>query len=367
MNKKFDVMIVGGGPAGVSTWLHLHKYAPDIASRTVIIEKKEHPREKLCGGALLNDIVNKVFNKLQIDLKILKVEIHNLVVKNGNNQFTFKKNSFMSIINRSIFDEYLVNIARNRGACIYENEAFVDMQHDNDNLVVNTIKNEYSTKIIVGADGALSKVRKKMSIPNRISYASTLETFMPVNQEFDKEYYNNSAVLDWSCISDGVQGYIWHFPCIKNNEPYMNHGIYDSRINRFIPQGNIKKVYTKALENRGILFSEIETKSHPVPYFNNDGVLSDKNVLLVGDAAGIEPLIGGGIHLSLLYGDVSARAIISSFKNDDFSLKDYTKNVNNHFVGKYINNSTSMAKKVYAGKMNLLDTIKMNLEQIGKH
>ena len=34
-----EVMIVGGGPAGISTWLHLQKYAPQLASHTVVIDK----------------------------------------------------------------------------------------------------------------------------------------------------------------------------------------------------------------------------------------------------------------------------------------------------------------------------------------
>ena len=50
--KNHEILIVGGGPAGISTWLHLNKYNPEIASKCVLIEKKKYPRDKLCGGAV---------------------------------------------------------------------------------------------------------------------------------------------------------------------------------------------------------------------------------------------------------------------------------------------------------------------------
>ena len=56
----------------------------------------------------------------------------------------------------------------------------------------------------------------------------------------------------------------------------------------------------------------------------------------------------------------------SFFEKNDYSLNDYTKNVNSHFVGKYINNSINMAKQIYSGEIDLLDTIKMSLNQMGK-
>ena len=71
-----------------------------------------------------------------------------------------------------------------------------------------------------------------------------------------------------------------------------------------------------------------------------DDVISQPNVLLAGDAAGIEPAFGGGIHLSLSYGDVAARAIIDAFKNNDFSFHDYHQKVHSHLVGKHIHNCT---------------------------
>ncbi len=43
----YDVMIVGGGPAGISTWLHLQKRNPVLAARTILLEKATYPRDKL--------------------------------------------------------------------------------------------------------------------------------------------------------------------------------------------------------------------------------------------------------------------------------------------------------------------------------
>jgi len=47
-----DVVIIGGGPAGTSAALHVQRLDPKLASRTILLEKSSHPREKICGGAL---------------------------------------------------------------------------------------------------------------------------------------------------------------------------------------------------------------------------------------------------------------------------------------------------------------------------
>ena len=360
INNEYDLMIVGSGPAGVSTWLYLNKYRPELASHTLIIEKEKHPREKLCGGALQNSFINKFLNDVHISLTIPKVEIDSIQVKLEDNGFSFNQNAFISIIERSRFDHFLVDIARKRGAKIIENVAFLNYTKDN-GLNVYTSNGNYLVKILVGADGALSKVRKSIPSPSKISYAKTLEVFSPVNPDVDYEFDKKSIVMDWSCIKTGIQGYVWHFPCIINGEPYLNHGIYNSRIHQSF-KSDLTTVFHKELINRNISIPRSSWKSHPIPFYKDTKVLGDDNIILVGDAAGIEPLIGGGIHLSLLYGDVAAQTIISAFENEDFSLHDYTKRFNNHVVGKFINNSLIMAKKVYSGKIDLLETIKNNLE-----
>jgi flavin-dependent dehydrogenase len=367
LNSEYDVMIIGSGPAGISTWLYLNKYRPKLAEKAVIIEKDIHPRKKLCGGALQNHFVDKVFNDLKIHLSIPRVDIHKVNVKYGSEGFAFEKKSFLSIIDRSVFDSHLVDVAKSRGAVVLENESFIDINEKRKMIEVQTSKGKYQLKFLIGADGALSKIRKKITSPYKISYASTLEVFAPVNPHFDSEFDDNAVVMDWSCIKNDIEGYVWHFPCVVDGKPSMNHGICNSRINPSNPAGDLKKIFKEALIERGLDIPMSSWKSHPVSYFIGEKYLSNSNILLVGDAAGIEPLIGGGIHLALMYGDVAAKTIISAFDADDFSLIKYTENVNNHIVGRYINNSIEIAKQIYSGKADLLETIKKNLEMIAKN
>ncbi|MCA9976298.1 MAG: FAD/NAD(P)-binding protein, partial [Anaerolineales bacterium] len=50
--EHVDVLIVGSGPSGTSTALHLLQQDPSWAGRIVLVDKAIHPREKLCGGGM---------------------------------------------------------------------------------------------------------------------------------------------------------------------------------------------------------------------------------------------------------------------------------------------------------------------------
>lgn len=327
-----------------------------MASRTVLIEKEKFPRDKLCGGAILNWGQN-ILKKMDIEINVPNVSINNAVYRYCDEQYCHKSMDFLKIVNRIEFDHYLAKEAANRGLILHQNESFLDYSKSNNGIKVKTNRNNYNVKILVGADGALSNVRKKMNLLTKLRFATGIEIFRPVNPKYDTEYKENLSTMDFTFMKEGLQGYTWHFPCIKNGKPYMNHGIFHTKINPKKQRINIRNVFIKELKSRNINLPLSTWQGHPIPWNNDFSEISKSNVILVGDAAGIEPLIGGGIHLSLSYGDFAKNVIIDAFNNDNYSFDDYKNRYNNHIVGKYINRLTYLANEIYADKLNIINMI----------
>ena len=64
---KQDILIIGGGPAGLSTALHLVQIAPHLSDRILILEKAHYPRPKLCAGGLTID-AEIILQRLGLDV-----------------------------------------------------------------------------------------------------------------------------------------------------------------------------------------------------------------------------------------------------------------------------------------------------------
>jgi len=350
-------MIVGGGPAGISTWLHLQKYAPDVASRCILIEKEKFPREKLCGGAVGGWSEN-ILKHLGIDIDIHSMWVDNVECQFGNDIYKFHEPKYFRMVQRTEFDHSLAKFATRHGLQLHENETFLDFVRKKDCLDVKTNRDKYKVKTIVGADGSLSKVRQKMRLPTKSNLAPTIEIFSPVNPTADPEFEGKKVVLDFSPIRHGLQGYIWHFPSIRNGQHFMNHGIVDFRIYKDRKHADMKAMFLHELEKRNINTGINACSGHPIRWLSKDDVLAQSNILLVGDAAGIEPATGGGIHLALSYGEVAANTIINGFATNNFSFDDYAYKLENHLTGRFINKLSSLASAMYDQRMNPIDAMK---------
>jgi flavin-dependent dehydrogenase len=352
-----EVMIIGGGPAGISTWLHLHKYAPQLADRSLIIEKAVFPRDKLCAGAV-GGWSKDILEHLEVELDIPFLSVSDVEFKFGNEIYHLYQPNSYRIVQRIDFDHALVKIAVNRGLELHEDELLIDLVHEQNWIVVKTNKNIYRVRALIGADGALSSVRKKMVSTHKPHFAPEIQIFARVDPQYDIEFDEKKIVFDLTPISKGLQGFVYHFPCLRDGAPSMAHGIGDFRIFPDEPRADMKKIFSSELKHRNIYTEPKYWSSHPLCWFSGEESVSIPNILLVGDAAGIEPAFGGGIHIAFSYGEVAARAIIDAFQDNDFSFHDYKHRLRSHFMGAYIGECTHLARQMYGGSRNPLDAMR---------
>jgi flavin-dependent dehydrogenase len=85
-------------------------------------------------------------------------------------------------------------------------------------------------------------------------------------------------------------------------------------------------------------------------------------VLLVGDAAGVDPLLGEGISFALQYGGIAAEQLRDAFHRGDFSFKGYRRHVLNHRTGRLLGRRHAVAWVLYGIRnRRLLRFISRNL------
>jgi menaquinone-9 beta-reductase len=320
----WPVMIVGAGPAGISTWLHLQKEARQLARYAIVIEKAIFPRDKLCAGGLCVWVADILAN-LRVDLDIPSLPVSDLEFKFGKEIDRLHQNNYFRVVQRLDFDHALARAAVQRGLELHEDEMLIDVLRTQSKLIVTTNKRKYAVQVLVGADGAFSAVRKKMLLFKKLHLAPTLQLFAPDDPQYNTEFTERKMIVDLTPINEGLQGYVWHVPCLISKTPSVAHGISDFRVHPDRQTADIKKIFGRELRRRNIHQDPRTWSSHPIPWHSEDDTLSQPNVILVGDAAGVEPAFGGGIHLSLSYGDVAAQAIIEAFQKNDFSFRDINK------------------------------------------
>lgn len=341
----------------MSTWLHLQRYDPRLADHTVLIDAAIFPRSKLCGGGV-GAWSETVIKGLSIDLPIPSLFISDVEFRYQQERWCHRSPIPIRMVERADFDAVLARTAVHRGLIFHENETLTDVKRKDNGLLATTCRHNYFVKAIVGADGALSMVRRALMPRQRIGLAPTIQVTMPANPHFDQEFEQNKLCIDFSPIDEGLQGYAWHFPFLSGKSAFMKHGIGDFRIHRGQRRVNMQMLFQRELQRRQMNLGPESWSSSPIWWYSKDQRLSLPNVLLVGDAAGIEPAFGGGIHLALSYGEIAARALKDAFCNKELSFRDYRHRVMSHFMGQHIADCTRLATRIYGGRENPLDPVR---------
>jgi len=325
----YDIIIIGGGPSGLSTALHLQRIAPHLvqASRILILEKEQYPRFKLCAGGLTLDAEN-ILERLDLDVNevphVLADDIH-FDFEGRGLKIRVPKSHALRIIRRDEFDNWLAQKTRSRGVEIREGVTVKNIDIDSDGVTIVTNQGTLRSLIVIGADGS-NGITRRCVFPNEsVNTARLLELITPLNN--NPIHRPTHAYFDFFPVPENIAGYIWDFPTQIKGRPMRCWGIYDTNMLASEKRPPLKEPLAKEMSRFGLDLNQYEIKGHPIRWYSPWNQMSAPRVLLVGDAAGADPIFGEGISIALGYGVLAAHEINESLQRDEYSFRGFRNRV----------------------------------------
>jgi menaquinone-9 beta-reductase len=333
MQASYSVIIIGGGPSGLSTALHLQQIAPHLTSSVLILEKAHYPRAKLCAGGLAID-AEVLLARLGLDVsEVPHVDADKIRFDFEGRGLNFRmwKRHALRVIRRDEFDNWLADKTKSRGLEIREGIAVRNIIPDKDGVTIETNEETFRAQVVVGADGSNGVTRRGIFPTAAVYTARLLEVLTPaqpspnlgeIKEGSGKEQI---AYFDFFPVPNNIAGYVWDFPTQVKGLPMRCWGIYDTNILADANRPQLKEPLAEEMSRLGFNLDDYELKGHPIRWFSPENQMSVPRVLLVGDAAGADPLFGEGISIALGYGSLAAHEIVEALQQSDFSFNGYRR------------------------------------------
>jgi geranylgeranyl reductase family protein len=324
----WDVIVAGAGPAGISTAVALARKG---VRRVLVLDRARFPRSKPCGGGLTGHTV-EAMAALGLTLSVPHFPSPRARVRFGSEVRTVQLGRPVQVVRREEFDASLVEQARSLGIEVRENSPLEDFTVENGGVTVGKLR----TRVLVGADGVGSLVRKRLQ-PRE---GRPIRLF---RLEIDGTS-DDSMLYDFTPMSDGLRGYLWIFPVPGGR---LNVGLMHYPGTN-LSGAELTRLLERHLQTHGIRLKS-PARGWPAWGYQPSATVSAPHLLVVGDAAGIDALTGEGIAVGMEQGLVAGDTIAHALDRSDFRLAGYRRALRRATVGRELAIDRWLARLLYRG------------------
>ncbi len=379
----YDVIVVGGGPGGLSSAMHAAKKGLKV----LVLERGECIGDKNASGCALSPkcwrdlpFMERFF--AEVPHRLGRVAAMHFIDANrqetGSVSYSASKrfapypiaSEFLTVnVYRSELDRWLEKLAREAGATIKTSSLVTAVSHAPDivygkapckKVEVNESQS-YFAPVVIGADGAFSVVGKATGLQDRwrnedLSIMVTVD-FGADPARID-EFYGNES-LHYYYGANFPIGYVF----FNRDGFHVGLGHYikwfiDHKVN---PIAVLDELMATPAVQRVIKIAggkPREFHAHVLPFVAKPGKLHGDGVILLGDAAGlICPLEAEGVYYAMLAGKIAADVVVDARSGGDFSDASLSK------FGRMIKDSP-IGKEFTMGEVwkEFIDTVPFNVE-----
>ena len=317
----WDVAIVGGGPAGISTALHLRAAAP--RARIVVLEKARYPREKICAGGI-GARAFRLLERIGVDVVCPRVALDAIALRLARDTVVLHQPGLGAVVRRVEFDHALARHAIDRGIEVRDGCAVDGVATGERGAVVTTAGGALHARCVVGADGVAGVVRRLTGFPRGALRAQVVELD---TEAAPGDLPRDTIVFDLATAD--LRGYAWDFPTLVAGQPQVCRGIYALGVAADHPRDRLAAY----LAARGLDLARYRLKQFAERGFEPGAEIARPRVLLVGEAAGIDIATGEGIGQAIEYGAVAGRYLARALAADRLGFADWRRTIDRHHLG----------------------------------
>ena len=309
MNKQFlDVIIIGGGLAGLCNAIHLSK----LGKKVLLIEKNEYPKHKVCGEYISNEVLPY--------LEFLEVNpFDSGAVRINNFQLSTAKSNIISAklplggfgISRYTLDLVLSEKAKENGVTILK-DTVLDVNFLKDFFQVETKENNiFTSKITIGAFGKRSLLDVKMGRNFIQKKSPYLGVKIHVKGKFKEDLVALHNFKGGYCGVSKVENNAINLCYITNYATFKKY----KNIEDFQEQVVFKNNYLKEIFHRSEALFEKPLSISQISFETKKPV--ENHILMCGDSAGmIHPLCGNGMSMAIQSAQLASKLILNYFNGE---------------------------------------------------